>query len=450
MTTNKPTIVIVPTGGTIQNGLPLVTSHRAGGPLNVLRAQRLHQPVTVRIAREDRDGHSRAAADGEDAFHEVTLTPEDGLYLLPYMEPGHEPAETYSSFHLAAERVIEEIDRFGVDTNGRNGLLSDTAHLRIERVIDPDTGEELRRGGETFTMRELVLIANTVNSALARPDVDGCVVPHGTFTTEETACFLHYVVDSIKPVVVAAAQRRHGSIGNDGDWNLWDAVRVAASPEAARKGVMVVLDEQIFPARDVTKTNQRPGGFAALGGSASAIGSIEADRVSFYFEPTRLHTAGSRVNSKSPLPLALPRVDIVKTYAGADDVPIGAFVRRALEERAADENHPGHGIVVEGFAYSGAPHGLQHPALEEAVARHGIPVVLASRGLRGRIPRERDQSLFVTADNLSAVKARLLLVLAIRALGPLTALTDLDNPAPEEQQRLLHEIERYQDIFDTH
>ena len=124
------------------------------------------------------------------------------------MEEGHEPAQTYSSFHLAAERVIEEIDRFGVDTNGRNGLLSDVADLRVHRVIDPDTGDELRRGGETFTMRELVLIANTVNEAIAASDVDGCIVTHGTFTTEETAAFLHYTVNSRKPVVVAASQRQ--------------------------------------------------------------------------------------------------------------------------------------------------------------------------------------------------------------------------------------------------
>ena len=238
------------------------------------------------------------------------------------MEQGHEPARIYSQFHLSAERVIEEIDRFSVDTNGRNGLLSDVAALRIHHVIDPETGDELRRGGETFGMRELVLIANAVNEVVTQPDIDGCVVTHGTFTTEETAAFLNYTVNSSKPVVVAASQRRHGSIGNDGDWNLWDAVRVAASPDAAGKGVMVVLDEQIFPARDVMKTNQRPGGFASLGGSAAALGSIEADQVSFYFAPTRLHTSGSRVRSDGPLPLQLPRVDIVKTYAGADEAPI--------------------------------------------------------------------------------------------------------------------------------
>lgn len=446
--TSKPTIAIVPTGGTIQNGLPFVTSSKAGGPLNALRAQRLHEPVTVRIRREDRDGNP--IVDGGNEFHEVTLTPEDGLYLLPYMEPGHEPPETYSQFHLAAERVIEEIDRFSVDTHGRSGLLSDAANLRVETVIDPDTGDELRRGGETFGMRELVLIANTVSEALARPDVDGCIVTHGTFTTEETAAFLNYTVNSRKPVVVAASQRRHGSIGNDGDWNLWDAARVAASAEAAGKGVVVVLDEQIFSARDVIKTNQRPGGFASLGGSASAIGSIEADQVSFYFAPTRFHTAESRVRGEGPLPLNLPTVDIVKTYAGADDTQIRALIRRAHDAQFLEPDTPGYGIVVEGFAYSGAPHRFQRPALEEAVRRFGIPVVLTSRGLRGRIPKEPTQDTFITGDNLSAVKARLLLTLAIRTLGQLTPFADPDNPTPQEREWMLVEIGRYQEIFDTH
>ena len=298
--TTKPTIAIVPTGGTIQNGLPFVTSSKAGGPLNVLRAQRLHEPVTVRIRREDRDGNP--VADGGSEFHEVTLTPEDGLYLLPYMEPGHEPPQIYSQFHLTAKRVIEEIDRFSVDTNGRNGLLSDVAEsARGDGRLIPDTGGELRRGGETFGMRELVLIANTVNEAISRPDVDACIVTHGTFTTEETAAFLNYTVNSRKPVVIAASQRRHGSIGNDGDWNLWDAVRVLRHRRRRRaKAWWSCWTNSIFPAREVTKTNQRPGGFASLGGSASAIGSIEADQVSFYFTPTRLHTAESRVRGDGP------------------------------------------------------------------------------------------------------------------------------------------------------
>ena len=82
--------------------------------------------------------------------------------------------------------------------------------------------------------------------------------------------------------------------------------------------------------------------------------------------------------------------------------------------------------------------------------RHGIPVVLTSRGLRGRIPKEPTQDTYITADNLSAIKARLLLILAIRTLGPLTPFADADSPTPQERERLLAEIGRYQEIFDTH
>ena len=68
-----------------------------------------------------------------------------------------------------------------MDTRGRNNLLSEQADLIVKPVVDPRTGAELRAGGNTFTMYELVLIANAVQDALAEADVVGCVVTHGTF-----------------------------------------------------------------------------------------------------------------------------------------------------------------------------------------------------------------------------------------------------------------------------
>ena len=404
-----PKVAIVPTGGMIQNGQPFVTSSKAGGRFDVLRAQRLHNPVTVNITNADIDGNPVT----DPPYRTVELRPEDGLYLLPYMEPGNEPPEEYASVHMAGERVIEEVNRFGVDTNGRNGLLAETADIVVIHPVDPETGAELRAGGETFTMGKLALISNAVNQALEDEDVVAAVVTHGTFTSEETAYFLHLTVKSDKPVIVSASQRRHRSIGNDGDWNLVDAVRVAVSTDAPGKGVMLVMDEQIFPARDVTKTNQRPGGFMSSGGSAHALGSVESDQVSFYFQPTRRHTAKSGVLSARGLTSDLPRVDIVKTYTGTDNVQIDALIE------LANACGTGQGIVVEGFAYSGAPHRFQRPALERAVAEHGIPVALASRGDHGRVPRTPGD-LFITCDNLMAIKARLLLTMAILRLGPLT------------------------------
>jgi L-asparaginase len=298
-------------------------------------------------------------------------------------------------------------------------------------------------------MFELVLISNAVNEALAESDTTGCVVTHGTFTAEETACFLHYTVNSDKPVVVAASQRRHSSMGNDGDWNLVDAVRVATHPDAKGRGAMLVMNEEIMSSREVTKTNQRPGGFASSGGSASALGSVESDQVTFYFRPERKHTLWSDVRANGPLPAVMPRVDIVKTYAGADEVPIAALIDRSLKERSTPDAPQKHGIVVEGFAYDGKPHQFQMPILQAAMYQHGIPVAVANRGDHGRVPKLVDNP-FISCDNLMAVKARLLLILALEKLGALTPFANVDNPSSEDRARLEQELSRYQEIFDTH
>ena len=444
-----PKITIIPTGGTIQNGQPLVSSSKAGGDFNLLRPQRLHEPVAVKIAKEDLDGSPLTIGPNEEPYWDVTLDPADGLYMLPPMTPGQSPPQGYAAVHMNARRIIEEIDRFGLDTAGRNNLLAEAAALEVREIIDPRTGRELRAGGQTFSMFELVLISNAVNQALAEDYVAGCVVTHGTFTAEETACFLHYTVNSDKPVVVAASQRRHSSMGNDGDWNLVDAVRVAAHPDAKGRGAMLVMNEEIMPAREVTKTNQRPGGFASSGGSASALGSVESDQVTFYFRPERKHTLWSDVRPNGTLPEVMPRVDIVKTYAGADDVPIAALIDRALKERSTPGAPQKHGILVEGFAYDGKPHQFQVPILETAMYQHGLPVAVANRGDHGRVPRLADNP-FISCDNLMAVKARLLLILAIEKLGMLTPFTNADNPSGYERQQLQQELQRYQEIFDTH
>jgi len=444
-----PKIAIIPTGGTIQNGQPLVSSSKAGGEFNLLRPQRLHEPVSVKIAKEDLDGNPLTTDTSEDPYWNVTLDPSDGLYLLPPMTPDKAPPEGYAAVHMNARRIIEEIDRFGLDTAGRNGLLAEAAQLEVREIIDPRTGRELRAGGQTFSMFELVLISNAVNEALAESDTTGCVVTHGTFTAEETACFLHYTVNSDKPVVVAASQRRHSSMSNDGDWNLVDAVRVAAHPDAKGRGAMLVMNEEIMSAREVTKTNQRPGGFASSGGSASALGSVESDQVTFYFRPERKHTRWSDVRSNGPLPDVMPRVDIVKTYAGADEVPIAALIDRALKERSTPGAPQKHGIVVEGFAYDGKPHQFQLPILQTAMYQHGMPVAVSNRGDHGRVPRLVDNP-FISCDNMMAVKARLLLILAIEKLGTLTPFASVDNPSSEDRQRLELELSRYQEIFDTH
>src|SRR5262245_32712812 len=98
-------------------------------------------------------------------------------------------------------------------------------------------------------------LAKRVNALLAQDGVDGIVITHGTDTIEETSYFLNLVVKSKKPVVIVGAMRPSTAISADGPINLYNAVILAGSDEAVGKGVLVVLNDQINGAREVTKTN---------------------------------------------------------------------------------------------------------------------------------------------------------------------------------------------------
>ena len=264
--------------------------------------------------------------------------------------------------------------------------------------VDLVVHDILRAGSETFGPEEWRAIATT-SQALADDDtIDALVVTHGTFTAEETAYLLHLTVDTAKPIVVVVSQRKHSLAGNDGDRNLIDAMRVATHQAARGLGVLFVANEEIHCAREVTKENQRPGGFSSA--PLGPLGTVELDQVTLYRAPLRAHTARSALARTDCS--ALPRVDIVAGYAGADDLGI----RAALTGGA-------RAIVLQGFAYSGRGSDSQLASLE-AAAREGIAVIFASRGRGGRIPDVPD-AWWVRADNLTAQKARVLASVGLAA-----------------------------------
>src|SRR4051794_33457522 len=88
-----------------------------------------------------------------------------------------------------------------------------------------------------------------------RPNLAGVVVTHGTDTMEETAYFLDLTVGGDRPVIVTGAMRPADAIGADGPANLFNAVRAAAAPASKGRGAMVLMDDRLFAAREVTKTN---------------------------------------------------------------------------------------------------------------------------------------------------------------------------------------------------
>ena len=256
----------------------------------------------------------------------------------------------------------------------------------------------LRAGSETFGLDEWRFIVETVQELADDATVDAVVVTHGTFTAEETAYLLHLAVDTDKPIVVVVSQRKHTTRGNDGDRNLADAVRVALEPAAAGLGVLLVANEEIHSAREVTKENQRPGAFVSP--PVGPLGTVELDQPTLYRAPLRRHTARSalaRTSLEAP-----PRVDVVPAYVGAD----ASASQAALDAGA-------RAIVLQGYAYSGRGTDEQMSTLRSA-AESGVPVVLTSRGRGGRIPAVPD-AWWVRGDNLTAQKARVLVTLALAA-----------------------------------
>ena len=246
-------------------------------------------------------------------------------------------------------------------------------------------------------------LAGRVNELLTRPEITGIVITHGTDTLEETAYFLDLTTVGVKPVILVGAQRPASDPDSDGPRNLLDAVRVAISPAATGKGVMVVMNGQISAARDVTKTNtNRVETFRGL--EFGPLGVADAERVRFYRTPSQHQTFTIDSTTR------LGRVDIVMSYAGAD----GFVIRSLLRDDAVK------GLVIAGVGLGDVP-SLMFDAIQDA-REHGIPVVVSTRVPTGRIfPLGASKGSALTlkrigcilADDLSPQKARILLMLAL-------------------------------------
>jgi L-asparaginase len=252
--------------------------------------------------------------------------------------------------------------------------------------------------------KQLVVLCDRLVAEI--PDLAGIVIGHGTASMEETAYFLNLTLKVEVPVVIVGSQRPASALSTDAGMNLVNAVRTAANPAARGMGVLLLLNDEIHAAREVTKTSTfrlqtfRTPDFGVLG-------HADGDRVAFYRAPLRRHMPDTEFDIRRLD--ALPRVDIAYAYVGSDGTAVRAFLAAGAR-----------GIVSAGFA-PGFPGAVEAELLTEAV-RRGVVVVQSTRAGSGRTFRGKRarESGFLVADNLNPQKARLLLALA---------LTRTDDPA---------------------
>jgi L-asparaginase len=309
-------------------------------------------------------------------------------------------------------------DRMDFTNYRRSGHPRMTAAELLAAIpeVEPIANVEPEGGSphEVATLEDLRKLALHVNELLQKPNLDGLVFVQGTNTLEETAYFLTLTLNSAKPVVVTGAQRPFTALSSDAPLNLFNAIRTATHPDSRGKGVVVVTNDEINCARDVTKTNTyKVQTFRSR--DLGLLGCADPDRIVYYRAPTRRHTVDSEFSIEGVE--SLPRVDVLYVYTGT---------RPGIAEAAVQSG--AQGLVIAGIG-AGAAGNLHAECTEIAAARRAV-VVRSARVGEGRVLRDsawHEQNM-VAADNLSAQKAAVLLSLA------LTKTND-----PDEIQRMFDE-----------
>ncbi|WP_375450360.1 asparaginase domain-containing protein [uncultured Devosia sp.] len=417
---------------TIQNTPPLVTSNKArlrkglppltagngnAAAFDALRAQKLAAPVKVYVEQFSAhpleadtaelygppDGYLGAdgsfspdrKSDADKPVYEIELTPDDGLYPLPYMalqqdgQPWEEEA-TYPGSPLSRQgffpdgsRSFEEIDRLSIDANGKVNLIGGRADVDFYRVAPPggftkglpnalradegdgDTATE-SMGFDFFGYKPwhlakspprptLAKITNDVQSIMSSGKYDGAIWTQGSPQIEETAYWFNLLIDTNLPIACNAAQRPQGQISNDGPANIVDSVTYIESGiwkdghGGNRAGTVVIQEQQFFAAREVAKVDARPGGYVATGGHGGILGQVTHMGAPYMmYVPAYKHTATSEVNiNKLPSAVATSRL-------GPNGLEVAEIQIKDAQGKLLPDAIPSVSIIKEGGYFADA------------------------------------------------------------------------------------------------
>ncbi|HDS1936838.1 asparaginase [Staphylococcus aureus] len=251
-----------------------------------------------------------------------------------------------------------------------------------------------------MTIQHVKQLKDIILEAVTNKYYDGFVITHGTDTLEETAFLLDLILGIEQPVVITGAMRSSNEIGSDGLYNYISAIRVASDEKARHKGVMVVFNDEIHTARNVTKTHtSNTNTFQSP--NHGPLGVLTKDRVQFHHMPYR-QQALENVNDKLNVPL-------VKAYMGMPADIFSFYSREGID-----------GMVIEALGQGNIP----PSALEgiQQLVSLNIPIVLVSRSFNGIVSPtyaydgggyQLAQQGFIFSNGLNGPKARLKLLVAL-------------------------------------
>ncbi len=288
---------------------------------------------------------------------------------------------------------LKEFETLGVEARlqGRQVAAIDSAN------IGPEIWRELHQA---------------CSEAMDDPECQGVIITHGTDTAEETAFLLDLTLPSTKPVVLVGAMRPADAVGSDGLRNFANAVQVAAHAEAAGRGVLLVMGDQVLSARDARKA-RTTGSNAFEGFPRGAVALATPSSLDWLSPPWR-----PGEEARFAFPERFPQVPILHAFAGMESDSVTQLVAAGAE-----------GIVLAGFGDGNAPDAVR-AALAEAV-RHGCAVVRATRVDEGLVDPEPGDPAngFIAARALGPAKARILLqvLLANGISGPTDAQAVFDR-----------------------
>jgi len=421
---------------------------------------------------------------------------------------------TRQGFFPDGSRSFEEIDRLSIGADGRVNLIGGRAEVDFYRPAPPggftkglpnasraDEGEgdtpPERLGYDFFAYKPfhlakspprpvLAKITNEVQAVMASGKYDGAIWTQGSPQVEETAYWFNLLIDTDKPIACNAAQRPQGQISNDGPANIVDSVTYIESgiwkdgKGGNRAGTVVIQEQQFFAAREVAKVDARPGGYVATGGHGGILGQVTHMGTPYMmYVPAYKHTSASEVNitrlpasvqatrlvegrletfempikdgSGQLLADAIPAVSIVKEGGynadtfGDDPEPEGDLdylIRHKLGGKRLG------GFVIEGLVPYGAATSELRALMLRQASFMGLPVVRVGRGYPEGFADPDPWT--IAGSNLTATKARLLLMACLMKFGALPVAADPKNPTEAEIGALRAALARYQAVFHTH